>query len=179
LGVAGYVFFIVFFIGIRLFPVPSIGFAAMAAVLFGAIRGMLIVSFASIVTSGISFIIARYFFAEGVRKRLDGAGRLSRLFKLTESHGVLVVIVTRLLPVFPFVLLNYGFGLTRIAFLPYMFWSWLCMLPTTILFVAGTDAVLAVIKQNRIPWEQVLLLIASVISIAAAVIGVQRKMKGH
>jgi uncharacterized membrane protein YdjX (TVP38/TMEM64 family) len=55
-------------------------------------------------------------------------------------------------PLFPFNLLNYGFGLTRIPFLTYAFWSWLCMLPGTIVYLVGTDALITAVTTGEVPW---------------------------
>jgi len=58
----------------------------------------------------------------------------------------------RIVPIFPFNFVNYGFGLTRVRFWTYVFWSWLCMLPGTVLYVVGTDAISQAIIQKRVPW---------------------------
>ena len=60
--------------------------------------------------------------------------------------------VTRLVPLFPFNLLNYGFGLTKVRFTTYILWSWLCMLPGTILYVVGSDALFTTMREGEIPW---------------------------
>src|SRR3970040_1243770 len=65
--------------------------------------------------------------------------------------GSVIVALTRLAPLFPFNLLNYGFGLTRIPFWTYVFWSYLCMLPGTILYVVGADAFTEGLAQGRGP----------------------------
>ena len=59
--------------------------------------------------------------------------------------------ITRLVPIFPFNLLNYGFGLTRVPFRTYLFWSWLCMLPGTVLYVVGADAFTRGLAEGRVP----------------------------
>jgi len=56
-------------------------------------------------------------------------------------------------------LLNYGFGLTAVPFWTYVIWSAVCMLPGTILFVVGTDAVTTVINQGKIPWVLVFIVL--------------------
>ena len=56
------------------------------------------------------------------------------------------------MPIFPFNLLNYGFGLTQVPFWTYVLWSWLCMLPGTVLYVVGADAVTKGIVQGQVPW---------------------------
>jgi uncharacterized membrane protein YdjX (TVP38/TMEM64 family) len=65
------------------------------------------------------------------------------------------VALTRLTPIFPFNLLNYGFGLTRVPFRTYLFWSWLCMLPGAFLYVVGADAVTKGVAQGKVPWTLV------------------------
>ncbi len=70
---------------------------------------------------------------------------------MTEKHGAIIVAVTRLVPLFPFNLLNYGFGLTRVPFWTYLFWSWLCMLPGTIAYLVGTDAVILAVTTGELP----------------------------
>ena len=83
---------------------------------------------------------------------LAGSERFARLDRLTGRHGAVIVAITRLVPLFPFTLLNYGFGLTRIRLRTYVFWSWLCMLPGTVLYVVGADAVARALVSGRIPW---------------------------
>lgn len=49
--------------------------------------------------------------------------------------------------------------LPRVRFWTYVFWSWLCMLPGTVLYVVGTDAVVSGISQGRIPWILIFIVI--------------------
>jgi len=62
------------------------------------------------------------------------------------------VAITRLVPLFPFNLLNYGFGLTKVKFTTYVFWSWMCMLPGTVIYVVGADAFATILRDGQIPW---------------------------
>ena len=71
------------------------------------------------------------------------------------EQGALVVALTRIFPIFPYNILNFAFGLTSIRFRTYLFWSWLCMLPGTVLFVVGADAVTKAISQGQVPWPLV------------------------
>jgi uncharacterized membrane protein YdjX (TVP38/TMEM64 family) len=57
-----------------------------------------------------------------------------------------------LVPLFPFNLLNYGFGLTKVRFGTYVFWSWICMLPGTVLYVVGADAISTAMTEGGVPW---------------------------
>jgi uncharacterized membrane protein YdjX (TVP38/TMEM64 family) len=63
-----------------------------------------------------------------------------------------MVAITRLVPIFPFNLLNYGFGLTKVPFRTYVLWSFVCMLPGTILYVVGSAAVAEAVREGKVPW---------------------------
>jgi len=116
------------------------------------VLGVILVSAAATLGASLSFLISRYFARDATARWLSSKEKFRRLDQLTEDHGATIVALTRLVPIFPFNLLNYGFGLTRVHFWTYVFWSWLCMLPGTILYVVGADALIKGIAQGRIPW---------------------------
>jgi len=72
-------------------------------------------------------------------------------------------------------LLNYGFGLTSVPFWTYVIWSAICMLPGTILFVVGTDAVTTAINQGEIPW----VLVVVVLLVIALITFIVKKAKAR
>src|SRR5690606_3331420 len=61
--------------------------------------------------------------------------RLAGLGSATRLDGVLVGLLARLSPLFPFNLLNYGLGLTAVKFRDYFLATWIGMLPATIVYV--------------------------------------------
>ena len=81
------------------------------------------------------------------------------------------------MPIFPFNLLNYGFGLTRVRFWTYVFWSWLCMLPGTVLYVVGADAFTKGIAEGRVPWALVGTLVAAAVILTLLVRHARRKLQ--
>jgi uncharacterized membrane protein YdjX (TVP38/TMEM64 family) len=115
-----------------------------------------VVSIASTLGASLAFLVARYFARDAIARWLSKKKTFRKLDEMTEKRGATIVALTRLVPVFPFNLLNYGFGLTRVPFWTYVFWSWLCMLPVTIVYVVGTDAVTRAITQGEIPWSLVI-----------------------
>jgi uncharacterized membrane protein YdjX (TVP38/TMEM64 family) len=94
---------------------------------------------------------------------LEKNEKFRKLDEMTEKNGSVFVAITRLVPLFPFNVLNYGFGLTGVRFVDYVLWSFLCMLPGTVLYVVGTDAVTTALEEGRVPW----LLIGVVVTVAA------------
>jgi uncharacterized membrane protein YdjX (TVP38/TMEM64 family) len=151
-GFWGPVVFFFLYIGLVIATVPGTLLGVIAGGLFGAVVGVILISIASTIGAGITFLIARYFARDAVARWLSKNEKMQRLDELTDKQGMFIVMITRLVPLFPFTLLNYGFGLTKVSFRTYLFWSWLCMLPWTIVFVGGTDAAIQGFSGGGIPW---------------------------
>ena len=164
LGIWGPIAFFLIYIGAVIATIPGTIFGIIAGTLFGSVEGVIIISISSTVGASITFLIARYFARDSVAHWLSKNKTMKRLDELTQSQGIMIVGLTRLIPLFPFTLLNYGFGLTKVSFKTYVFWSWLGMLPGTIIVVVGTDALTQGLTQGRVPWELIgVLLITSLI----------------
>ena len=151
LGIWGPVAFFFIYLGSVVATIPGTIFGVIAGGLFGSVVGVILISVSSTVGASICFLIARYFARDSVARWLSKNKTMKRLDELTENQGMMIVGLTRLIPLFPFTLLNYGFGLTRVSFKTYVFWSWLCMLPGTIIVVVGTDALTQGLTQGHIP----------------------------
>jgi uncharacterized membrane protein YdjX (TVP38/TMEM64 family) len=132
--------------------IPGLALTVAAGGLFGSWLGIILVSLAATIGASFSFLIARYFARDAVADWLSKREKFKKLDVMTEEHGAMIVAITRLIPIFPFNLLNYGFGLTKIPFWTYVFWSWLCMLPGIVLYVVGVDVVIQLIVQKKVPW---------------------------
>ena len=91
----------------------------------------------------LAFLVARYLASDWVAAR--SGGRLRQLIHGVETEGWRFVAFVRLVPLFPFNLLNYALGLTRIRFSHYLIATYVCMLPGafayTYLGYAGREAV--------------------------------------
>lgn len=165
LGFLGYLTFILIYSVAVVFSIPASALTIAAGSLFGSLYGVIIVSIASTLGAGLSFLAARYFARDFVAGWLGKKDLFHKLENMTEKNGQIVVAITRLVPIFPFIFLNYAFGLTKIPFSVYIFWSWLCMIPGTILFVVGADAVTKGLAEGKIPW-----ILVGVIAVAIAII---------
>lgn len=155
LGPLGPLAFIGVYVLATVFAIPASALTLAAGVMFGSLWGVVWVSIGSTLAAAVCFLIARYFAREAMERSLQNNAQFKKLDRLTAEQGALIVAVVRLLPIFPFNLLNYGFGLTRVPFVTYVFWSWLCMLPGTVLYVVGADALKRALAQGQIPWELV------------------------
>ncbi len=177
LGPWGPLAFIGLYVLATIAMIPGSGPTVLAGGLFGSIWGTVYVSLASTTGAAACFLIARYVARGPVAEWLEGQERFRKLDRLTETHGSWIVAITRLVPVFPFNLLNYGFGLTRVPFWTYVFFSWLCMLPGTVLYVAGADTIVRGIEQGRVPWTMIGLLVLLFATLLGLGLFARRKLR--
>jgi uncharacterized membrane protein YdjX (TVP38/TMEM64 family) len=182
LGPYGPLVFILIYIVAVVFAIPGSIITIMGGVLFGSVVGVVAVSIGSTIGASLAFLISRYVAREAIVQRFESNKKFHRLDQLTKEHGAIIVAITRLLPFFPFNLLNYGFGLTHVSFWTYVFWSWVCMLPGTVLYVVGTDAVVSAISEKRIPWGLIIIFVIILVIITVLVNQARKKLKskeGH
>jgi uncharacterized membrane protein YdjX (TVP38/TMEM64 family) len=165
LGIWGPVAFFFIYIGAVIATIPGTIFGVIAGALFGSVVGVILISICSTVGASITFLIARYFARDAVAQWLSKKDRLRKLDEMIETHGVIIVALTRLIPLFPFTLLNYGFGLTKVSFKTYLFWSWLCMIPGTIVFVVGADVLTQIFIEGTVPWVLVGVVVCAVFAL--------------
>jgi len=106
--------------------------------LFGLLWGTIIVSFASTIGATLAFLLGRFLFRDAVQRRFGGAMR--SLNEGIERDGPLYLFMIRLVPVFPFFVVNLAMALTPIRVVPFFVVSQIGMLPGTAVYVnAGTQ----------------------------------------
>lgn len=176
LGVWGPFVFVLLYIVAVVAALPGAAITIAGATLFGSVLGVVLVSIASIIGASLAFLIARHLARDFILRKLSSNETFRKLDRLTQEHGAAVVAITRLVPLFPFDILNYGFGLTAVPFKTYVFWSWLCMLPGTILYVVGTDAIVKGISSGKVPWLLVIVIVLAGILLAFLVRLAKKKL---
>jgi uncharacterized membrane protein YdjX (TVP38/TMEM64 family) len=177
LGSLGPVVYAAIYAGAVVVAVPGSLLSVGAGTLFGAGVGMAVVSVGATTGASLAFLAARYVGREAVVKRFSHKEIFQRLDRMTEDRGAVIVALTRLIPLFPFNLLNYGFGLTRVRFGTYVFWSWLCMSPGIVVYVAGTDVVVQFLMGGRVPGIVLAVLGGGIVVLAVLVRFAQRKLE--
>ncbi len=174
-GVIAPLIYIGLYILATVLAVPATALTLMAAPIFGVFFGVIYVSIGANIGACLCFLISKYFARNIIKGILDKNEKFKKLEELTEKNGYIIVAITRLVPIFPFNLLNYGFGLTNIPFKVYFLWTALCILPGTILYVAGVGAVTYAIEHGEVPW----VLVAIALSILAIITFVVKKAKSR
>ncbi len=118
---------------------PGLPITVVGGILFGPFWGVVYAIIGATSGASLSFLVARYAARDLIKQRLTGPG-WNKLDEGVSRHGWKIVAFTRLIPVFPFNLLNYAFGLTAIPFLHYAVVSFICMLPACIAFIVFSSS---------------------------------------
>ncbi len=131
--------FFILYVAVTGFSIPGAAIMSLiAGALFGVLMGTIIVSFASTIGATLAFLSARFVLREWVQAKFGE--RLRALDDGLEKDGAFYLFTLRLIPVFPFFVINLLMGLTRIKTRTFFWVSQLGMLPGTIVFVnAGTQ----------------------------------------
>ncbi len=121
---------------------PGSLFALAGGAMFGPVLGTFLNLTGATIGASIAFLIARYLAGDWVARKTGG--RLKRMITGVENEGWRFVAFVRLVPVFPFNLSNYAFGLTRIPFVSYVVTSFITMAPGALAYTwlgyAGREA---------------------------------------
>lgn len=119
--------------------VPGSLLTLAAGAVFGLVEGTAFVFIGATLGASGAFLVARYVARSAVERRLAGRPRFAAIDRAIGNEGLKIVTLLRLSPVFPFNLLNYALGLTRIRFIDYAI-ACLGMLPGTFLYVYSGKA---------------------------------------
>jgi len=131
--------FFLFYVVVTALSLPGAAVMTLAAgAIFGLVRGTLIVSFASTIGATLAMLVARYLLRDLVSRRFGE--RLQRIDAGIARDGGFYLFTLRLVPVFPFFVINLLAGLTALRVVTFYWVSQLGMLPGTIVYVfAGTQ----------------------------------------
>jgi uncharacterized membrane protein YdjX (TVP38/TMEM64 family)/rhodanese-related sulfurtransferase len=136
------VFMLIYALG-AVFFLPGSVLTLAGGALFGPLLGTFYNLTGATFGATLAFLIARYLASHWVEAKTGG--RLKELKEGVENEGWRFVAFVRLVPLFPFNLLNYALGLTRIRLSHYIIASYVCMLPGAIAYTylgyAGREAV--------------------------------------
>ena len=129
---------------------PGLPITVAGGVLFGPLWGVVYAITGATLGACLAFLVSRYLARESVAGQMRSP-RWRRLDEGVVRQGWKVVAFTRLIPLFPFNLLNYAFGLTKIGFRPYAVATFFGMLPACIAFIVFSSSLLDLIRGEVSP----------------------------
>lgn len=135
LGMIGLVAFGLIYVLACIFLVPGVILTLGAGAIYGVVGGSVLVSVSSTLGATAAFLVGRNLARDWVGRKIVGNTKFSAIDSAVAREGWKIVGLTRLSPVFPFNLLNYAYGLTKVSLRDYFFASWIGMLPGTVMYV--------------------------------------------
>lgn len=129
---------------------------------YGPVWGTVLVSPVSVVAATLAFVLGRTVARNWVSRRMEKNPRFAAINKAIGESGFKIVFLLRLSPIFPFNVLNYALGLTRVRLRDYVIASFFGMLPGTFLYVylgslvTSASELLSGKRPSAGPWGQVL-----------------------
>lgn len=156
-------------VGCVVLALPGVTFAILAGLLFGPVIGTICCSLATTIGAVLAFIAGRFFLKDSIGPVVAKNRILKKwLFDDTGCNELFVLMVTRLVPVFPFNLQNFAYGITDIRFSTYAIGSLIFMLPGTAMYTVGTAGLAD--KENRLLYIGIAVVLAVVVTIIGMIL---------
>ncbi len=147
-GALGWLVFVGAYAVLVLFPTPAAVLTVTGGALFGVVVGSLLVLLGATMGAVLSFEIGRMLGRDAVARFTKG--RLDRVEQLLGDHGLAAVIAVRLVPLVPFMAINYGAGFSSVSRRDYMLGTTVGMMPGVVAYCAvgayGTDPLLLAVS---------------------------------
>jgi pyruvate/2-oxoglutarate dehydrogenase complex dihydrolipoamide dehydrogenase (E3) component/uncharacterized membrane protein YdjX (TVP38/TMEM64 family) len=134
-GTAGMVVFAAAYVAACVLFLPAVILTLGAGFAYGVPLGALLVWISASLGATAAFLLGRTVARDAIGRRVEASARFGAIDRAVGREGLKIVFLTRLSPVFPFTLLNYAYGLTRVTFRDYVVGTVIGMIPGTIMYV--------------------------------------------
>lgn len=153
-------------VGSSILILPGVTFAIVASGLFGPWIGSLYCLIGTTIGAVISFLLSRYLLKDFISELVKKNDKLYNMISQVNSQReITILMITRLLPIFPFNLQNFAYGITNISIVRYAIGTFLFMIPGIVVFSIGTEGIIN--GKERVSMFLVLSLMISLMSIIA------------
>ena len=154
-------------VGCVALALPGVTFAVFAGLIFGPIWGTVLCSLATTIGAVLAFAAARYFLKDSVKPMAMKNKYIKKwLFDEGGKNQLFVLMLTRLIPLFPYNLQNFAYGVTDIKLSVFTIGSLVFMLPGTAMYTIGTAGIAD--SENR--W--LYLATAAVLAVSVTALGI-------
>jgi uncharacterized membrane protein YdjX (TVP38/TMEM64 family) len=143
LGMVGYFAFILLYIAAAVFMLPAAAFAIIAGITFGSILGAILALIGATIGATAAFIVARYIARDAIVNKFKDNTIFSKIENGLKQNGVSFLILTRLVPVFPYNVQNYAYGVTPINILTFTGVSFITMAPGAFIYAYMAGEIVA------------------------------------
>ena len=156
-------------VGSVVLAVPGVTFAIIAGLVFGPVLGTFCCVLAATLGAMAAFIAGRFFLKDSIKPAIEKNALLKKwLFDETGRNEMFILMITRLVPVFPYNLQNFAYGVTDISFAEYSIGSFIFMIPGTAMYTIGFAGLAD--SEHRVLYFGIAALLAVVVFGAAALL---------
>lgn len=169
------IYIVLTIIGCVVLAVPGVTFAVFAGILFGPILGIFACLIATTLGASMAFIVGRFFLKDMIKPMLEKNKILKKLlFNDNEKSDLVILMITRMVPIFPYNLQNFAYGITDISFWKYTIYTFVFIFPGVAFFTIGSAGLTA----GEDKWKY--FLVAGVLAVLVTLSGmfIQRKYLG-
>ncbi len=136
---AALIYSVLTMIGCVVLALPGVTFAVFAGLLFGPWLGTLICLVATTLGAILAFVVGRFFLQDTIKPLVMKNKWMKKvLFDDAGRSDIVILMITRLVPLFPYNLQNFAYGITNISLTTYSLYTFVFMLPGVALFTIGS-----------------------------------------
>lgn len=149
-------------VGSVVLALPGITFAILAGLLFGPALGTICCSIGATAGAVLAFVAGRFFLKDSIKPAAMKNKYLKKwLFDESGKNQLFILMITRLVPLFPYNLQNFAYGVTDIGFWTYTAGSFVFMLPGTAMYTIGTAGIAD--EKNRVLYIGIAVILTAVV----------------
>ena len=138
------IYIVLTIIGCVVLAIPGVTFAVFAGILFGPILGIFVCLIATTLGASMAFIVGRFFLKDTIKPMLEKNKSLKKLlFSENDKSDLLLLMITRMVPIFPYNLQNFAYGITDMGFWKYTIYTFIFMFPGVSFFTIGSAGLTA------------------------------------
>ena len=165
-------YIIITIVGCVVLALPGVTFAVISGMLCGPIWGSFACLLATTVGAMLAFLVGKFFLKDAVKPMLEKNKLMKKLlFSDDRKSDIIILMITRMVPIFPYNLQNFAYGITDIGFWKYSILTFVFMFPGVSFFTIGAAGLTA----GEDKWKY--FLIAGVLAVAVTVAGLLIKKK--
>lgn len=147
--------FIILYIAQTALSLPGAAILSLAAgAVFGAVTGTLYVNIGATVGATLAFLVARYLFRDAVLRKFGA--NLEKVNRELEQRGFNYLLFLRLVPAFPFFLVNLGAGLTKLPLRTFFFGTMIGIIPGSFVFCNAGASLATISSMSEVASPRVL-----------------------
>jgi uncharacterized membrane protein YdjX (TVP38/TMEM64 family) len=177
LGIWGPVAYIGLYAAVAITCISVLPITLVGGIVFGPVMGILYTAIGASLGLSLAFLIARYIARKPMENKFGNTETFKKINEGVKNEGWFILATTRLLPIFPFGIQNYVYGLTSIGFVQYAVLSTIFILPGTSVFVMLAGAVASGDKGTAVKYSLIASLIFFALTMITKVIAKKSKAK--